>query len=549
MQRQKLRPALVTEGTTCAHNLRSEGRDITRYSSIIQCAILLTIVAFASILSINLVPRVHADTPYALNPVPAVAQEGNTISLVLSVTGATPSTKYQFRFSVTDPLGKTVQSVLQNYTTLSGQDKFSIVAVYPSSSFLGSNSLIGQYLAKVDQLFPILMPTVAQNSFILSVTDSAAYQRTQIVNIQASGYNASEPVSVTIRTQTTSTLVFSQSEVASAGGTVTASWKSPRNATIDAYVVTLSGTSTVKNPADVQRFTVAAAIMVVSSITSLKSSYQRTEMMRFSFQPTYPDGSFASTGVALLTLTSPGGNGVTLTATYDSTSQTFSASYQTSVDNQTGTWTASLGGHAYSDAYGNNGPGVIVTNNSQLTTIPLTVTVTTNSTIAVGQQLKFSANVTYPDGTIFQPGIVKAYLLYSGTPAINDTVPVVFDTSLRLWLGSYSVRSSDTGGLWSLVVKASDSPTPPNIGSASRAITVQNTISDNASFPLFYFGIIAALLALLLVAVFLAFRRRKTTHARLKIDLDAVRSEAGRIESTDFFKSVKDQVQKEKDEK
>ena len=57
------------------------------------------------------------------------------------------------------------------------------------------------------------------------------------------------------------------------------------------------------------------------------------------------------------------------------------------------------------------------------------------------------------------------------------------------------------------------------------------------------------MLALLLVAVFLAFRRRKTTHARLKIDLDAVRSEAGRIESTDFFKSVKDQVQKEKDEK
>jgi hypothetical protein len=59
----------------------------------------------------------------------------------------------------------------------------------------------------------------------------------------------------------------------------------------------------------------------------------------------------------------------------------------------------------------------------------------------------------------------------------------------------------------------------------------------------------AALLASLLVAVFLAYRRRKVTHARLKIDLDAVRSEAGRIESTDFFKSVKDQVKKEKDDR
>ena len=144
---------------------------------------------------------------------------------------------------------------------------------------------------------------------------------------------------------------------------------------------------------------------------------------------------------------------------------------------------------------------------------------------------------------------MKAYLLYSGTPAVNDTVPVVFDTSLRLWLGTYTIRPSDTGGLWSLVVKASDSPTPPNTGSATRAITVQNATGGNASFPLYYFGIMAALLALLLVAVFFLFKRRKVTHARLKIDLDAVRSEAGRIESTDFFKSVKDQVKKEKDDK
>ena len=181
--------------------------------------------------------------------------------------------------------------------------------------------------------------------------------------------------------------------------------------------------------------------------------------------------------------------------------------------------------------------------------MPLTVTVTTNSTIAVGQQLKFNATVTYPDGTVFQPGTVKAYLLYSGTPAVNDTVPVVFDTSLRVWVGTYTVRSSDTGGLWSLIVKASDSPTPPNTGSATRAITVQNTTSENASFPLYYFGIIAAIVALVLTAVFFLFKKRNVTHARLKIDLDAVRSEAGRIESTDFFKSVKDQVKKEKDDK
>ena len=509
--------------------------------------LLLALVVFVPLLSINIVPMVHADPPFSLNSVPAATSEGNTVSLVLSANSAVPNTQYRFRFSVTDPAGKNAQT-LANYTTAPGQDKFTLIVVYPSPSFQGSNTLVGQYNAKVDELWPTASPSIAGTSFILTITDSSSYQRTQTVLIQASGYSASESVTVTIRTQSTSTLVFSQNVPATGTGIVATSWKTPRNATIDTYIVTLTGTSTVKNPADSQPFSLGPAIMIVSSITSVKSVYQRTETMSFFFQPNYPDGSIPSTGVALLNLAGPG-NTVTLTATYDSASQTFDASYQTSLDNQTGTWTASLGGHAYSDAYGNNGPGTIVTTAPLLATIPLTVIVTTNSTIAVGQQLTFNANVTYPDGTVFQPGTVKAYLLYSGTPTINDTVPVVFDTSLRLWIGTYTVRPSDTGGLWSLVVTASDSPTPPNTGSATRAITVQNASGGSASFPLYYFGIIAALLALLLVAVFFAFRRRKVTHARLKIDLDAVRSEAGRIESTDFFKSVKDQVAKEKDGK
>jgi hypothetical protein len=510
--------------------------------------LLLALVAIVPFLSVNLIPRVSADIPFSLSAVPATASEGNTISLVLSVTGAVPNSLYQFRFFVTNPAGRTVQSVVENYTTAPNQNSFTMVVVYPSPALQGSNTLIGQYNAKVDELWPTAAPGVAGTSFFLSITDSSSYQRTQTIIIQASGYNASESVTVTIRTQTTSTLVFSQTLAATSGGIVATSWKIPVNATIDTYVVALTGTSTVKNPIDSQRVSVGRAVIIINSITSVKSIYQRTDTMSFFFQPTYPDGSIPSTGVGLLTLVGPSSKGVTLTTTYDSVSQTFGASYQTSLYNQTGTWTASLGGHAYSDAYGNSGPGTIVSTNPQLTTIPLTVSVTTNSTIAVGQQLKFNATVTYPDGGVFQ-GTVKAYLLYSGTPVVNDTVPVVFDSTLARWIGTYTVRSSDTGGLWSLVVKASDSPTPPDTGSASRAITVVNTTGGNASFPLYFFGIIAALLALLLVAVFFLFRRRKTTHARLKIDLDAVRSEAGRIESTDFFKSVKDQVKKEKDDK
>ena len=514
-------------------------------------ALLLTLTTLFSVVSVAQIPRVRADLPYSLNPVPAFALEGSTVSLVLSVNNALGGTLYQFIFSVTDPSGRTVQSPLENFTTLPGQNSFSILVPYPSPSLRGSNSLAGRYTTWVDQIAPTAMPRVATSSFTLSITDSPSYERTQVVSLQASRYNASEPVTVVIRTQTTSTLVFSQTIIATTTGLITTSWKIPRNATIDIYSVTLTGTSTFKNPPDVQRFSVRAASMSIAVITSAKSSYQRTETMQFSFQPAYPDGSFASTGVALLTLERPDKVNITLTATYSSATQAFSASYTTTMVNQTGTWTAILGSHAYSDANGNTGPGGAVTNSPQLTPASLTINVTANTNFAVGQQTKFNASITYPDGTILQTGTVAVYLVYSGNPTVNDTVPVVFDTGLRIWIGTYTPRSTDPGGLWSLVVKASDSSVPPNTGLATRAITLQNnttSTSGNVSFPLWYFAIIAALIAALLVAVLVAFKRRKVTHAKLKIDLEAVKSEAGRIENTDFFQSVKGQVTKDKEE-
>lgn len=510
-------------------------------------------MTLAPVVSIDLFPKVNACCPspgggyYSLTVVPASIQEGNTVNLVLTVTGASGGTQYQFRFLVKNPSSVTFQSPLENYTTLIGQTQFSKSVAFPSVSFSGSDSLLGLYAASVDLISPIASPNVATSSFFVNILDSSEHERTQTVTIQASGYNSSEIVSVNIRTQTTSTLVFSQSMTASSAGLVTASWKIPVNATIDTYVVTLSGTSTFKTPPDVQHFGVNAATTSVGSITLSKSTYQRTETMRFSFQPSYPDGTLPSTGVGLLTLTAPGGSKITLTATYDSNAQMFNANYTTSVTNQTGTWTVTLGTRAYSDAYGNTGPATNIINTPQLKPATLTVDVTTNTNIGVGQQLRFNATVEYPDGTpLQQSATVTAYLVYGGTPIVNDSVPMVFDTTLGLWVGSYTARSSDTGGLWALVVKASDSPTPANTGTATRAIIIQN--NPPASFPLYYFGIIAAIIVGLLMAAFVVFKRRRVTHARLKIDLEAVHSEAGRIESSDFFKSVKDQVRKEKEE-
>jgi hypothetical protein len=519
-----------------------------RCSKTTRLLFLILTVGLVPLLPANLMPRAHADLPFSLNAVPANAPEGTTVSLILSVTGAVQNIQYEFRFSVTDPLGTTIQSGLLNFTT-GNQDTFTMTVLYPSPSLQGPNNLVGQYRARVDELFPTPSPNVAATSFILTITNSLSYQRTQTITIQASGYNASESVTVTIKTQTSSTTVYTQTLAATSAGVVATTWKIPKNATIDNYIVTLTGTSTFKSKPDTQTVSVTQAILTISSIITNKSSYQRTETMRFSFQPTYPDGTIATTGTALLTLAPPAGSPSTLTATYNSTSQIFGVTYKTLVTDTTGTWTASLSGHAYSDPDGNSGPGITVSTGSQLTIASLTINLNTNTAIAVGQQLKFNASITYPDGTLLQTGTLRAYLVYSGTPSINDTVPVTYDSGLQLWFGTYTVKPTDTGGLWTLAVTASDSPNPANTGTITRAMTIQNTTSGSASFPLFYFGIIAALIAALLASVLLLLRRRKVTQTRLKIDLESIQAEAGKIESSDFFKSVQGQVRKEKEKK
>jgi hypothetical protein len=527
-----------------------------RFSKAARGAILL-ILASLSILSIGNLPKVHAPSTggntYSLNAIPASAQEGTTISLVLTVTLGlvTSATTYSFKFNVKDPAGAVFQSQLMNHTTTFTETQFTVLIDYPSSQFPGINSLVGTYLASVDQYAPSPIVNVANTSFVLSSTDNSSYERTQTVNVQASGYNASETVDVTIEAKTTSTIVYSQPTTASSTGVVTTSWRIPPDATIDNYLAFLNGTTTHKTPPDNVTFAVRIAQMTISVISSTMSSYQRTDTMQFSFQPTYPDTSIPTNGVGLLTLANPGGGKVTLTATYDSNTQTFIATYQTSVNNQTGTWIATLGAHGYSDAYGNTGPGTLLTKTVQLTTAALSVTVSTTTNIAVGQQLAFNVTVAYPDETPLQSASVRAYLVYSGTPAINDTIPLVYDSTLGHWVGTYTAKSGDTGGLWSLIVIASDSANPPNSGTATRAITIQNTATGtpSASFPLFYFGIFAAIIAGLLLATLLLFRRRRVSHTSLKIDLDAVHSEAGRIENQEFFQTIKEQVRKDLDEK
>ena len=450
-----------------------------RYKKATRYAILVVFTFLAPSLLAGLIPRAHAVTTYSLGTIPFLSQEGSTFTVVFTVYGANGNTNYQFRFVVKDPAGSLHTSVVHSYNTSSGQSQFTLpVFFYPTSSFSGPNNLVGQYFLNATQVAPVVTnPNVASTYFFILLTDQFEYQRTQTVNIKATGYTIGEPATVKITTGSTPpTTVFALNTTADLNHQVTASWHIPRNAVLDpnGYVATVSGTTTVKTPADISGFNIKAAVMSISALNSVKSSYQRTETMSFSFQPTYPDGTIASTGVGLVTLARPSGGNVTLTTAYSSSSQTFNATYKTSATNVTGTWTASLAVNGYADAWGNSGPNAKITNTPLLVPATLTISVSATTYVPIGQQVKFNATITYPDGTILNSGNVRSFLIYTGTPTVTHTIPATFDSGFQFWVGSYTPQTSDPGGLWSLVVNATDSPTPPNSGTSSTAVSLQD---------------------------------------------------------------------------
>ncbi len=679
------------------------------------------------VVTASLSPIAHAAETYKVQAFPFYSQEGSSITIVLTVGTANPSTSYQFDFIVQDPANANCTSTLQ-HTTGATETDFSIITGFPGVPFSNScapTTLVGVYRVYVNQINPVFKRNVSPGiGFYIGLVDSLfPYERTQTVHIQATGYRSGEPAIVSIRTTTSLTLVFTNSTSASSTGVVTSAWKIPRNSTVvESYLVSVSGTLTSKSPSDAQVFYVQVAPMTIPSLTSSQSVYQRTQTLSFSFQATYPDGSSASTGAALVSLMRPDRRNITLTANYDSISQQFVAAYQTFSTNETGTWRANLVGNAYDDGNGNTGPGTALSRSVQLQPASLTVYIASQPSYALNQQIRFNATIQYPDGSIFQAGSVASFLAFSGG-GHNDSVVIFFDSTLQLWLGSYTPGSSEPGGLWSLSVSASDSAMPANSGFAARAINLQDrppvasftesattvltgvtinfngttssdpdgtvaglswdfgdgstasggivshsyatagtytakltvtdnsgsiasntvvltiqdrppsatfipspsnsttglavsfsaagttdpdgtissyswnfgdgstgtgfstthtfstpgiytvtlTVTDNsgnpgsatstvkispaspqpggnATVPLFYFAILVGIIAAMLAGGFVYFRRHRVAHANLKIDLEAVKSEAGRIENNEFFQSVKEQLKKDKDD-
>jgi hypothetical protein len=161
------------------------------------------------------------------------------------------------------------------------------------------------------------------------------------------------------------------------------------------------------------------------------------------------------------------------------------------------------------------------------------------ASVSTGQTVTVSITSSDPDGTISSTTVDWG----DGT---IDPLPGAPQRDTHQYTSTGSA-SSKTFVIAIMVKDNSGSPSAQSTSTVSVQASSQSS-SGTLSLPLYYFAILAAVVAVLLVGGFLAFRRHKITHANLKIDLEAVRSEAGRIENQEFFQSVKDQLKKDKDD-
>ena len=216
------------------------------------------------------------------------------------------------------------------------------------------------------------------------------------------------------------------------------------------------------------------------------------------------------------------------------------ASWITTVSTLTGNYTVSLSGTSTAPKNPPDSQWVIV--------IPASLDVSPVVAATSANALTISTSVIQPDGTSFSRGNVTGQFFMSGT-SVGAPIRLVYNQTQVKWTGSYQVQSSDPAGLWVLQVTALDPY--GNDGQASTSLSVTPPPAPpppppNSLTNLWLLAVIAAIVAGALIGV--AFlRRKKMLPPHLQVDLKDVEVEASRFMGQAFFRSIQEQLVKNRD--
>jgi hypothetical protein len=216
------------------------------------------------------------------------------------------------------------------------------------------------------------------------------------------------------------------------------------------------------------------------------------------------------------------------------------ASWITTISTLTGNYTVSLTGTSTAPKNPPDSQWFII--------IPASLDVSPVVAATSANALTISTSVTQPDGTSFSRGNVTGQFSISGT-SVGAPIRLVYNQTQVKWTGSYQIQSSDPAGLWMLQVTALDPY--GNDGQASTSLSVtppppSPPPPQNSSTSLWFFAVIAAIAASAMIG-FAFLRRKKILPPHLQVDMNSVDDEASRIMSQDFFRSIREQLVKNKD--
>ena len=391
------------------------------------------------------------DTAWAVAPTPARQQEGLSVNLTITISGALANTEYNFSITVTDPTGTSYANITAITAETDDTGFGSVTEAYPDAGVnfeaSANTNYTGTYDVVVDQKDPTFIAEVATTSFAIGLTEETSYQRTLAVNIRGSGFIVDDEVLINV-TDPMDAIVHTDVLTAT-DGTVEDWWMIPLDAELGTYKANLTGVETgIKNPPDFQEFYLTEAILTVEITDQPPATIQRTLDAVMKFHIRYPDGEFYNTthlgtidvsvycNTTLVTVISLSSDN------YEEETAKWNVTWTVPEDAAIGSgYSFNLTANAVTDPHGNSGPAEYVSSDTfavgEKAVLIVEITDQPEERYYRTETAAVKFNVTYPDGEFYTDddlGTIRVRLYYGTTWYANVSLTAAdFDAATNKW--------------------------------------------------------------------------------------------------------------------
>jgi hypothetical protein len=394
--------------------------------------------------------------------VPEYAQEGDPVTMNMSVTGGLANTVNNFTVIVTDPAGTETKNYNVSFTTDANGFGYNITDFPADFSTGASTNFTGTYTIVANRTLPGAITDAAAASFDIGLTDALTYERFDTVNVKTSGWVTQQNITVTIKDPSMQN-VSVWDEVNATDGTWTGTWMIPWNAPVGTYTVeAVNATGDDKAVVSIQTFTVGSVALTATFKTDPVSQLQRTETATAKFTIQYPDSSYYDNETSFDAITVSVYYNTTLVDTIALSAEDYGADNNWTVSWDI-PWDAVLGiGYKFSldagsitDVDGNTGPESDVSSDTfevLKTELNVAAINTDESSYMLGEVVTVYFTATYQNGDPVTTGSAAINLtMANGT---DTQLTAVYVSANSRFEAKYTLKTGDPLGTWYALLEA-----------------------------------------------------------------------------------------------